>query len=43
MQTWRFLLVTDPQVRNTLAPIYKDCTSQLWKTIYARTSGRPSV
>src|SRR6266550_4534276 len=35
MQTWRFLLVTDPQVRNNLAPIYKDCISQLWKTIYA--------
>jgi nitroreductase len=35
MQTWRFLVVTDPAVRNKLAPLYKDCIAQLWTTIYA--------
>jgi nitroreductase len=35
MQTWKFLVVTDPAVRNKLAPLYKDCIAQLWTTIYA--------
>ena len=35
MQTWKFLVVTDPEVRTKLGPIYKDCIDQLWKTVYA--------
>jgi nitroreductase len=37
MQTWKFLVVTDPDVRAKLGPIYKDCIAQLWKTVYAAT------
>jgi nitroreductase len=34
-QTWRFLLVDDPQVRAQLGPIYADCIDRLWATAYA--------
>lgn len=34
-QNWRFLLVDDPAVRNQIAPIYADCLSRLWTSIYA--------
>ena len=33
-QNWRFLLVDDPGIRQRIAAIYRDCISQLWKTIY---------
>ena len=33
-QNWHFLLVDDPAVRGKLGPIYRDCMSMLWKTIY---------
>jgi nitroreductase len=33
-QNWRFLLVDDPAVKSKLGPIYRDCMSQLWATIY---------
>jgi len=33
-QNWHFLLVDDPKVRGQLGPIYRDCMSMLWKTIY---------
>ena len=35
MQTWRFLLVDDPSVKAALGPLYRDCISRLWETIYA--------
>jgi nitroreductase len=35
MQAWKFLVVTDAEVRSKLAPLYQDCIAQLWKTIYA--------
>jgi nitroreductase len=34
-QTWHFLLVDDPAVKDQLAPLYHDSIDQLWKTIYA--------
>ena len=34
MQNWRFLLVDAPAVRERIAPIYRDCITQLWTTIY---------
>lgn len=34
-QNWRFLLVDDPAVIGKLAPIYKACLDDLWKTFYA--------
>jgi nitroreductase len=34
-QNWRFLLVDDPAVRGALAPIYRDCLTLLWNSIYA--------
>jgi nitroreductase len=33
-QNWRFMLVDDPAVKAELGPIYRDCMSQLWQTIY---------
>jgi len=33
-QNWRFLLVDDPEVRNQLGPIYRNCIDMLWQTIY---------
>jgi nitroreductase len=33
-QNWRFLLVDDAAVKAKLGPIYRDCMSQLWATIY---------
>ncbi len=35
MQSWRFLLVDDPQVKAALAPLYRDSIDQLWRTVYA--------
>lgn len=34
-QSWRFLLVDDPEIRGKLAPIYRGCIELLWQTIYA--------
>lgn len=34
-QNWRFLIVTDPSVRDQLAPLYRDAFEQLQNTIYA--------
>jgi nitroreductase len=34
-QRWRFLLVDDPHLRNTLGPLYRACVAQLWATVYA--------
>ena len=33
-QNWRFMLVDDPDMRNQLGPIYRDCLAMLWATIY---------
>jgi nitroreductase len=33
-QNWRFMLVDDQAVLDTLAPIYRECLDLLWKTIY---------
>ncbi len=33
-QGWRFLLVDDPAVKASLAPLYRDAISQLWDTYY---------
>ena len=33
-QNWRFMLVDDPAVKGDLGPIYRDCMTQLWATIY---------
>jgi nitroreductase len=35
MQSWRFILVDDPAVKGSLAPLYRDSLSRLWSTIYA--------
>jgi nitroreductase len=34
-QAWRFLLVDDPDVKARLGPLYRDCITQLWATVYA--------
>jgi nitroreductase len=34
MQTWRFLLVDDANVKAQLGPIYRACLDSLWTTIY---------
>jgi nitroreductase len=33
-QNWRFMLVDDAGVKGKLGPIYRDCMTQLWATIY---------
>ncbi|MDQ1386159.1 MAG: hypothetical protein QOG65_3538 [Actinomycetota bacterium] len=33
-QNWRFMLVDDADVMGKLGPIYRDCMTQLWATIY---------
>jgi nitroreductase len=33
-QGWRFLWVDDPALKAKLGPIYRDCLSRLWTTIY---------
>lgn len=33
-QSWRFLLVDDPEVRGRIAPIYRRCMDDLWAGIY---------
>ena len=33
-QNWRFMLVDDREVLAALGPIYRDCLTQLWATIY---------
>ena len=33
-QNWRFMLVDDADVKAQLGPIYRDCLTQLWATIY---------
>jgi len=34
-QSWKFLLVDDPAIKAQLGPLYRECLSQLWVTIYA--------
>jgi nitroreductase len=34
-QSWRFLLVDDPEVKAKLGPLYRECLAQLWATGYA--------
>ena len=39
-QTWRFLLVDDPEVKAQIGPIYRRCMTDLWATYYkARIDG----
>jgi nitroreductase len=33
-QNWRFMLVDDPGIKAKLGPIYRNCMTQLWATIY---------
>ncbi len=33
-QNWRFMLVDDSDIKAKLGPIYRDCMTQLWATIY---------
>jgi nitroreductase len=33
-QNWRFLVVDDPDLKAKLGPIYRDCMTLLWATIY---------
>ena len=33
-QNWRFMLVDDPGLRGELGPIYRDCLSRLWASVY---------
>jgi nitroreductase len=33
-QNWRFMLVDDAGAKGKLGPIYRDCMTQLWATIY---------
>jgi nitroreductase len=33
-QNWRFMLVDDPAVKAKLGPIYRQCMTELWATIY---------
>jgi nitroreductase len=33
-QTWRFLLVDDPEVKAKIGPLYRDALGQLWATFY---------
>ena len=33
-QNWRFMLVDDADVKAQLGPIYRECMTQLWATIY---------
>src|SRR5690349_15165597 len=33
-QNWRFMLVDDEGLRGQLGPIYRDCMTMLWATIY---------
>ena len=33
-QNWRFLLVDDAEVKTQLGPIYRECMTLLWATIY---------
>ena len=34
MQNWRFMLVDDADVKAQLGPIYRECMTLLWATIY---------
>ena len=34
-QTWRFVLVDDPDVKGRLGPLYRRSLAQLWDTLYA--------
>jgi nitroreductase len=33
-QSWRFLLIDDPDVKARLGPLYRDAMSTLWETFY---------
>ena len=33
-QNWRFLLVDDPEIRNDLAPLYREAVDLLWEHVY---------
>lgn len=39
-QGWRFLLVDDEAVRRRLAPIYRECLEELFRTIYGPVLAR---
>ena len=34
-QNWRFMLVDSPEVKAKIAPVYRECLGNLWKTYYA--------
>jgi nitroreductase len=34
-QSWRFLLIDDPDVKARLGPLYRDAIAKLWQTVYA--------
>jgi nitroreductase len=34
VQDWRFILVDDPAVKDQLGPLYRECLSLLWATVY---------
>src|SRR5215472_2030573 len=33
-QSWRFLLIDDPDVKGKLGPLYRDAIATLWETFY---------
>ncbi|MBW2426646.1 MAG: nitroreductase family protein [Deltaproteobacteria bacterium] len=33
-QTWRFLLIDDPEVKGRLGPVYRGCMDFIWSAIY---------
>lgn len=33
-QSWRFLLVDDPEIKARLGPLYRDAIAQLWAVVY---------
>ncbi len=39
-QGWRFLLIDDPAVKASLAPLYRDAIASLWQTAYAERLAR---
>jgi nitroreductase len=39
-QNWRMMVVTDPEVRSELGPLYRDAFEQLQNTVYKRSWAR---
>ena len=33
-QAWRFMLIDDPGIKSQLGPLYRECLTQLFETIY---------